>query len=151
MVSHKAHGLGHLPPQHQNGMYGLHQDVHHFSSFDKVRSLPLLLSQAGVRTGEAWAGQSAGLWSSLTPPSQSWRPEYPSASVTCSTRPACTQERREPEDRMQVQGHFVILPGLLERAAQGCKSPLAHVVFPEHLSQEPGQSLQTAQQQQPRC
>ncbi|KAM4843417.1 N-sulfoglucosamine sulfohydrolase isoform 2-T2 [Thomomys bottae] len=38
-------------PQHQNGMYGLHQDVHHFSSFDKVRSLPLLLSQAGVRTG----------------------------------------------------------------------------------------------------
>nr|XP_055245282.1 N-sulphoglucosamine sulphohydrolase isoform X1 [Gorilla gorilla gorilla] len=38
--------------QHQNGMYGLHQDVHHFNSFDKVRSLPLLLSQAGVRTGE---------------------------------------------------------------------------------------------------
>ncbi|XP_075850124.1 N-sulfoglucosamine sulfohydrolase isoform X2 [Microcebus murinus] len=38
-------------PQHQNGMYGLHQDVHHFSSFDKVRSLPQLLSQAGVRTG----------------------------------------------------------------------------------------------------
>ncbi|XP_013361447.1 PREDICTED: N-sulphoglucosamine sulphohydrolase isoform X5 [Chinchilla lanigera] len=38
-------------PQHQNGMYGLHQDVHHFNSFDKVRSLPLLLSQAGVRTG----------------------------------------------------------------------------------------------------
>lgn len=40
-------------PQHQNGMYGLHQGVHHFSSFEKVRSLPLLLSQAGVRTGEA--------------------------------------------------------------------------------------------------
>uniref|UniRef100_A0A5F9DID3 N-sulfoglucosamine sulfohydrolase n=1 Tax=Oryctolagus cuniculus TaxID=9986 RepID=A0A5F9DID3_RABIT len=38
-------------PQHQNGMYGLHQDLHHFSSFDKVRSLPLLLRQAGVRTG----------------------------------------------------------------------------------------------------
>uniref|UniRef100_A0A8D0H612 N-sulfoglucosamine sulfohydrolase n=1 Tax=Sphenodon punctatus TaxID=8508 RepID=A0A8D0H612_SPHPU len=38
-------------PQHQNGMYGLHQDVHHFNSFDKVRSLPLLLSQAGIRTG----------------------------------------------------------------------------------------------------
>ncbi|XP_012379518.2 N-sulphoglucosamine sulphohydrolase isoform X1 [Dasypus novemcinctus] len=38
-------------PQHQNGMYGLHQDVHHFNSFDEVRSLPLLLSQAGVRTG----------------------------------------------------------------------------------------------------
>ncbi|XP_038597978.1 N-sulphoglucosamine sulphohydrolase [Tachyglossus aculeatus] len=38
-------------PQHQNGMFGLHQDVHHFSSFDKVRSLPLLLSQAQVRTG----------------------------------------------------------------------------------------------------
>ncbi|KAM6174985.1 N-sulfoglucosamine sulfohydrolase isoform 1-T1 [Erethizon dorsatum] len=38
-------------PQHQNGMYGLHQDVHHFNSFDKVQSLPLLLSQAGVRTG----------------------------------------------------------------------------------------------------
>ncbi|XP_029339755.1 N-sulphoglucosamine sulphohydrolase isoform X2 [Mus caroli] len=38
-------------PQHQNGMYGLHQDVHHFNSFDKVQSLPLLLSQAGVHTG----------------------------------------------------------------------------------------------------
>ncbi|XP_078510201.1 N-sulfoglucosamine sulfohydrolase [Lissotriton helveticus] len=38
-------------PQHQNGMYGLHQDVHHFESFDAVRSLPLLLSQAGIHTG----------------------------------------------------------------------------------------------------
>ncbi|XP_057632636.1 N-sulphoglucosamine sulphohydrolase isoform X2 [Chionomys nivalis] len=38
-------------PQHQNGMYGLHQHVHHFNSFDKVQSLPLLLRQAGVRTG----------------------------------------------------------------------------------------------------
>ncbi|XP_040979837.1 N-sulphoglucosamine sulphohydrolase isoform X3 [Aquila chrysaetos chrysaetos] len=38
-------------PQHQNGMYGLHQDVHHFNSFDSVQSLPRLLSQARVRTG----------------------------------------------------------------------------------------------------
>ena len=38
-------------PQHQNGMYGLHQGYHHFNSFDTVRSLPLLLHQAGVRTG----------------------------------------------------------------------------------------------------
>ncbi|KAK2569718.1 N-sulfoglucosamine sulfohydrolase [Acropora cervicornis] len=38
-------------PQHQNGMYGLHHDVHHFNSFDDVRSLPLLLQQANVRTG----------------------------------------------------------------------------------------------------
>ncbi|KGL94784.1 N-sulfoglucosamine sulfohydrolase, partial [Charadrius vociferus] len=38
-------------PQHQNGMYGLHQDVHHFNSFDSVRSLPQLLHQAHVRTG----------------------------------------------------------------------------------------------------
>ncbi|KAF6739140.1 N-sulfoglucosamine sulfohydrolase [Oryzias melastigma] len=38
-------------PQHQNGMYGLHQGVHHFNSFEGVQSLPLLLSQAGVRTG----------------------------------------------------------------------------------------------------
>ncbi|PKU27060.1 n-sulfoglucosamine sulfohydrolase [Limosa lapponica baueri] len=37
--------------QHQNGMYGLHQDVHHFNSFDSVRSLPRLLSHARVRTG----------------------------------------------------------------------------------------------------
>ncbi|XP_025783436.1 N-sulphoglucosamine sulphohydrolase [Puma concolor] len=37
-------------PQHQNGMYGLHQDVHHFNSFDKVQSLPRLLGQAGIRT-----------------------------------------------------------------------------------------------------
>uniref|UniRef100_A0A8B9JPV3 N-sulfoglucosamine sulfohydrolase (sulfamidase) n=1 Tax=Astyanax mexicanus TaxID=7994 RepID=A0A8B9JPV3_ASTMX len=38
-------------PQHQNGMYGLHQGVHHFNSFDEVRSLPLLLKQANIRTG----------------------------------------------------------------------------------------------------
>ncbi|XP_061588526.1 N-sulphoglucosamine sulphohydrolase isoform X2 [Cololabis saira] len=38
-------------PQHQNGMYGLHQGVHHFNSFDGVQSLPLLLSQAGIFTG----------------------------------------------------------------------------------------------------
>lgn len=38
-------------PQHQNGMYGLHHDVHHFNSFDDVRSLPLLLQKASVRTG----------------------------------------------------------------------------------------------------
>ncbi|CAL1601894.1 unnamed protein product [Knipowitschia caucasica] len=38
-------------PQHQNGMYGLHQGVHHFNSFDGVQSLPLLLSKADVHTG----------------------------------------------------------------------------------------------------
>lgn len=38
-------------PQHQNGMYGLHHDVHHFNTFDEVRSLPLLLEKANVRTG----------------------------------------------------------------------------------------------------
>ncbi|XP_038570059.1 N-sulphoglucosamine sulphohydrolase-like isoform X1 [Micropterus salmoides] len=38
-------------PQHQNGMYGLHQGVHHFNSFDGVQSLSLLLSQANVHTG----------------------------------------------------------------------------------------------------
>ena len=32
-------------------MYGLHHDVHHFNSFDDVRSLPLLLQEANVRTG----------------------------------------------------------------------------------------------------
>ena len=38
-------------PQHQNGMYGLHHQVHHFNSFDAVRSLPKLLQDSGVRTG----------------------------------------------------------------------------------------------------
>lgn len=38
-------------PQHQNGMYGLHQGAHHFNSFDEVQSLPLLLQQADVHTG----------------------------------------------------------------------------------------------------
>lgn len=32
-------------------MYGLHHTVHHFNSFDAVRSLPLLLQKANVRTG----------------------------------------------------------------------------------------------------
>lgn len=45
--------------QHQNGMYGLHQDVHHFNSFDSVQSLPRLLRQARVRTGrELWASDA---------------------------------------------------------------------------------------------
>ncbi|CAH1775761.1 unnamed protein product [Owenia fusiformis] len=38
-------------PIHQNGMYGLHHDVHHFNSFDGVRSLPMILQQNGIRTG----------------------------------------------------------------------------------------------------
>lgn len=38
-------------PTHQNGMFGLYQGYHHFSSFDKVRSLPGILSGRGVRTG----------------------------------------------------------------------------------------------------
>lgn len=38
-------------PTHQNGMYGLHQGVHAFQSFPEVKSLPLLLSQHGIRTG----------------------------------------------------------------------------------------------------
>lgn len=38
-------------PQHQNGMYGLHHSVHHFNSFDEVHSLPLILHNAGIRTG----------------------------------------------------------------------------------------------------
>lgn len=32
-------------------MYGLHQDAHHFMSFDGVRSLPNLLHQANIKTG----------------------------------------------------------------------------------------------------
>ncbi|MFD2932849.1 sulfatase family protein [Spirosoma flavum] len=35
---------------HANGMYGLEHQAHHFSSFDTVRSLPVLLEQAGYRT-----------------------------------------------------------------------------------------------------
>uniref|UniRef100_A0A1A7WP27 N-sulfoglucosamine sulfohydrolase (Sulfamidase) n=1 Tax=Iconisemion striatum TaxID=60296 RepID=A0A1A7WP27_9TELE len=38
-------------PQHQNGMYGLHQGVHNFNSFEGIQSLPLLLSKANVHTG----------------------------------------------------------------------------------------------------
>ncbi|CAH0398121.1 unnamed protein product [Chilo suppressalis] len=38
-------------PSHQNGMYGLHHGVHHFSSFDNVTSLPAILRQHGVYTG----------------------------------------------------------------------------------------------------
>ncbi|GAB4039078.1 sulfatase family protein [Spirosoma gilvum] len=35
---------------HANGMYGLEHQIHHFSSFDTVRSLPVLLEQSGYRT-----------------------------------------------------------------------------------------------------
>ena len=38
-------------PVHQNGLYGLHHDVHHYDSFSAVRSLPSILSDGGIRTG----------------------------------------------------------------------------------------------------
>ncbi|XP_008551634.1 N-sulphoglucosamine sulphohydrolase [Microplitis demolitor] len=38
-------------PSHQNGMYGLHQGVHHFQSFDNIQSLPKLLKKNNVLTG----------------------------------------------------------------------------------------------------
>ncbi|KAG8224908.1 hypothetical protein J437_LFUL006266 [Ladona fulva] len=38
-------------PNHQNGMYGLHNGVHHFDSFNGVRSLPSILGENGIRTG----------------------------------------------------------------------------------------------------
>lgn len=58
-------------PQHQNGMYGLHQDVHHFNSFDRVQSLPLLLRQAGIRTGEG-LGATWGQGGSFLPAPEGW-------------------------------------------------------------------------------
>lgn len=35
---------------HSNGMYGLQNREHHFSSFDNIQSLPVLLEKAGYRT-----------------------------------------------------------------------------------------------------
>ncbi|XP_075213188.1 N-sulfoglucosamine sulfohydrolase isoform X2 [Lycorma delicatula] len=38
-------------PNHQNGMYGLHNGIHHFNSFDGINSLPNILSKHTIRTG----------------------------------------------------------------------------------------------------
>ncbi|ENN73961.1 hypothetical protein YQE_09462, partial [Dendroctonus ponderosae] len=38
-------------PSHQNGMYGLHQGVHHFDSFNTIESLPKILQRHNIRTG----------------------------------------------------------------------------------------------------
>ncbi|CAG9763177.1 unnamed protein product [Ceutorhynchus assimilis] len=38
-------------PSHQNGMYGLHQGVHHFDSFNTIQSLPKILSNHKIKTG----------------------------------------------------------------------------------------------------
>lgn len=38
-------------PQHQNGMYGLHNGVHHFNTLDGIRSLSSILRDTGIRTG----------------------------------------------------------------------------------------------------
>lgn len=38
-------------PSHQNGMYGIQHSVHHFQSFDGVRSLPNILRNNGIMTG----------------------------------------------------------------------------------------------------
>lgn len=35
---------------HRNGMYGLEHQVHHFHSFETVKSLPVMLASAGYRT-----------------------------------------------------------------------------------------------------
>ncbi len=36
---------------HATGQYGHQHDFHHFVSFDRIKSLPVLLSEAGYRTG----------------------------------------------------------------------------------------------------
>jgi N-sulfoglucosamine sulfohydrolase len=33
-------------------MYGLNQGVHHFNSFENIRSLPAILAQNEIRTGK---------------------------------------------------------------------------------------------------
>jgi N-sulfoglucosamine sulfohydrolase len=38
---------------HRNGQYGHQHDFHHFRSFEDVRSLPVLLAEAGYRTASA--------------------------------------------------------------------------------------------------
>uniref|UniRef100_A0A0A9WTF1 N-sulfoglucosamine sulfohydrolase n=2 Tax=Lygus hesperus TaxID=30085 RepID=A0A0A9WTF1_LYGHE len=38
-------------PSHQNGMYGLHHGIHHFSSLDNVESLTAILSRNQIYTG----------------------------------------------------------------------------------------------------
>ncbi|RZF43823.1 hypothetical protein LSTR_LSTR006364 [Laodelphax striatellus] len=38
-------------PNHENGMYGLHNGYHNFNSLNKVDSLPKILSKHGIRTG----------------------------------------------------------------------------------------------------
>jgi len=38
-------------PIHQNGMYGLHHDVHHFNSFENVQSISRILQAHKIRTG----------------------------------------------------------------------------------------------------
>ncbi|XP_017755074.1 PREDICTED: N-sulphoglucosamine sulphohydrolase [Eufriesea mexicana] len=38
-------------PSHQNGMYGLHNGIHHFNSFETVQSLPKILMKNHIRTG----------------------------------------------------------------------------------------------------
>ncbi|XP_055541612.1 N-sulphoglucosamine sulphohydrolase [Wyeomyia smithii] len=38
-------------PEHQNGMYGLHNGVHNFNSLKTAKSISTILSENGVRTG----------------------------------------------------------------------------------------------------
>lgn len=38
-------------PNHQNGMYGLHQGEHHFNAFDSVKSLPTILRKHKINSG----------------------------------------------------------------------------------------------------
>lgn len=38
-------------PHHQNGMYGLHQGLHHFNAFDSVKSLPTILRENKITSG----------------------------------------------------------------------------------------------------
>ncbi|XP_063701747.1 N-sulphoglucosamine sulphohydrolase [Culicoides brevitarsis] len=38
-------------PSHENGMYGLHQGIHHFDSFRNTKSLPNILKNHGIASG----------------------------------------------------------------------------------------------------
>ena len=47
-------------PQHQNGMYGLHNGQHHFQSFDGVQSLSGILKNHHINTGTAHFSPHSG-------------------------------------------------------------------------------------------
>jgi len=78
---------------HRNGQYGHEHEYHHFSAFPNVRSLPVLLAEAGYRTARGGKFHVAPRTSSASSRSSPCPRSRPSSRRTPPSPSSCTTAR----------------------------------------------------------